>query len=213
VLTLAGTVEGDLQVIPKRLVFDRVVAGSSAEVAEEVTITTKTAADAQNLTVRSPSEQVIIRPLGGGETYRKFAVSLAKDVPPGEVRERLLVTIPGTLEAPVNLPVFASVVPPVKVSPTTLSFGVIDGKSPLTRSVRIDNLNDEPLVIDGVESTHEAVTATIHERVNGKRYTLKVVIDPHKVTSNVEATLNIRASGSRDPLAIKVLGETPPRNY
>ncbi len=210
--TIKGRVEDEIDLEPKRISFDPIVRGSGTETeAKEVIVRIKSGSSRTIDAVKSFSKSVIIKEIKGGDKERTLAVSLLSDLPVGEFRDRLVISLKGGSAKTVNIPIYASVVGEVSLIPSSLSFGLLEGKEPLERSVRLDNAGKTPLEVGAIKSDTPAVTASLTEIQKGKRYVIKVRVDPLKLPADKDLKGMVTVATGSDTLTLSVYGAFPPR--
>src|SRR5690606_20835593 len=130
-----------------------------------------------------------------------------------ELRERLVVNLRGEREMSVNIPVVADISGPLKLTPGTLSFGIVEGTEPIERSVKFENSGPKPVSIKKLVSSEPALTADYAVIKDGTNYVIHVKLDPTKVTQDLRAVVSIETdSATEGPLALNVFGVRPPKS-
>ena len=129
----------------------------------------------------------------------------------GEFRDRLIISLGGGRAKSVNIPIYASVVGEVSLIPPTVALGLIEGKEPIERSVRLDNAGKALLEVGAIKSDNPAVTASVTEIVKGKRYVIKVRVDPLKLPVDKDLKGMVTVATGSDTLTLSVYGTFPPR--
>lgn len=213
VLTIQGVVEPDVSVEPARLIFPEIVRGEAAQGAsQEFSIKVRPGAAVRLGAPASTSSSITVSELpGGSETAKRIQVTLSPDLPPGEFRERVVVPLIKGSSSALNVPVVATVKGTVELRPVALSFGVLEGKTPVQKTARLDNLGSSPIAIESVSSDNQAVAVTSRPvRGDGRQHEIVVTVDPEKIASDLRATITIKTSRKSEPaLVLGVYGIRP----
>lgn len=212
VLELKGEVKAPLSIVPRRLVFDRVLLGTSKGASEEVTITADSAEAARKIVVKEASPSLQVHDLGGEGIYRRYRVEVVGEEP-GEIRDRISVDIPGVLSSPMNLPVLAVITPPVKLSPSSLNLTLVKGRERIVRRIRVEHAaGGTPFKVTGVTSDTPSIKAELKEDPDLRRHLIEVSVDPEEVRSDIQASLTITTDvPGAERLVLKVSAVLPPR--
>lgn len=193
-LSLQGVVQREVRIEPAQLTFGDVSRGE--EKILQFTVTSREGSGATVKSAQSFSKNVTVREDSSAGSSKKYSVILSKDLPLGQFRERVIINTVSKSgkERPINLPIFADVSGALRVNPSNVSFGVIEGKTALSRSVKLDNSGKIPVEILGVESKSDAVSAEVKEIAKGKAYVLKLTLDPLKVSADLRTSVVIRTN-------------------
>jgi len=212
VLEMKGEVRAPLQIVPRRLVFDRVLLGESTGASEEVTITAETEEAAKKIVVKEASPSLQVHELGGKGLHRRYRVEVTGDEP-GEIRDRISIDIPGVLPSPMNLPVLAVITPPIKLSPSSLNLTLVKGRERIVRRVRVEHATGAtPFRVTGVKSDNPSIKAELKEDPDMRRHLIEVSVDPEEVNNDVQASLDITTDvKGAQHLVLKVSAVLPPR--
>lgn len=212
-LSMKGSIQPDVSISPKSLVFEDVVRGNSPGQEKEVTVEARSGSDVQIEGVRSFSRFVNVREIRGDQRSRKVAVSIHPEVSVGELRDRLVVSFKkGKEESAINIPVRAIVSGRLKLEPATLSFGVLEGTQPIVRQTRLENRGDGKVAIKALQSSDPAVKAHFKSIQDGRRYVIHVEIDPSLVKEDLRAALEVLTDSPDEPaLTLNIYGILPPR--
>lgn len=214
VLTLRGTVSPDVLVEPKSVFFGDVVLeqANEGQVAQEVTISVQGTSGVRLGDVQTHSNKIKVEQINSTSLKKVLRISLSPEVGLGELRERVIVDLIGAQQRSLNIPIFASVKGPLRLKPASLGFGILEGKQPLVRSVKLENLGKEKLSIGRISSSHPAVTGAIKEIEPGRIYVVNVTVDPTKVSKDLRAAVDIETSEEgQAKLSLSVYGALPPR--
>jgi hypothetical protein len=212
-LKLKGSVARGLTVTPERLVFGELSQSASLPArTQEVTLKVNDDVSWEVERVTTSSRYLAINEMSAVNGARRYSVSVQPDAPKGELRERLLVEFKDSATAPINIPVTATVLGDLKLSPSIVSFGVISGTAPIERRVKYENSSANPVKILEVISSHPAVTASMLEMDSGKRGVLAIEVDPNKVSGDLRATVQVKTTHpEQSALTISVYGVEPPK--
>ena len=214
VLTIRGQIQPGIRLTPERVEFGEVLKGSAAP----QTLAAEVVANSglQILSAKSFSKHLLIEEAEGNSSRRVYKVSLGPEVPLDEFRARIGLSVQGTdgKTRSIDVPVFAIVKGPLKLSPAALSLGVLEGKGPITRAVKLEYRGPGTAKIRSVESSDSHVRATWKELQKGKVFALNVEADPSGIQRDLRAalTVTVRTSDDREESAsLNVYGILPPR--
>ena len=211
-LSLKGTVVPEVIVEPRALRFGEVIKGREAQAKQIVTARVSPGSSAEITGVRSFSNALLVEEIESGKGVRKFSVAVKPDTPVGILRERIVIGLRGAEQKTVNVPVFATVEGHLRLTPATLSFGVISGDAPLTRGVKLQNFGSGDIALTAVSSNHPALTVKYEELKPGREYRIDVAVDPTKVDKDLRTTLAIRTSSDeQNEITLNVYGVLPPK--
>jgi len=209
-LALKGNIESDISVTPKNIFFGEVTQGQKS-LAQDVIVEIKGNSDSKIEEVKSYSKNLSVNQLENGDKKRKFTVSVNPEVPLGELRDRIVVSIVGKNSKTVNVPVFAAIQGTLRLSPSNVSFGVIEGKEPLTRSIKFENLGKQPVKVTELVSDNPALTAKLKPIKDGKIYVIELALDPSKIEKDLRAKVDVLVDQKDQKLALNVYGVVPPK--
>ncbi|MCB0333416.1 MAG: DUF1573 domain-containing protein [Bdellovibrionales bacterium] len=214
ILSLRGTIEPDVLATPKRLYFGELLQGGpEAKRTKIVTTTAREGSKVKLGEVSTRSKFIEISMLESSATKKQLQVTLLPDIKLGEFRDRLVVRVSGAKQQAVNIPVFASIKGPIRVRPSAVSFGVLEGAQPLQKTVKIENLGSTPLLLQDIESHHPSVKATKKVVQEGKVYVVNVTVDPSLVKKELRGSLEIQTNLEDQPsIKLSVYGVLPPHS-
>ena len=192
-LVMEGEVLPDVVVNPPWVRFNDVVPGIGAEAVREVRIEAASAAPVKLGEVKSFSPYLTVRETAGDEKSKQLQVRLSSDAPIGELRDRITVQLSGEgLARPVlNIPVFATVVASVKLEPKLVSFGMVEGEAPITRTARLVSLTPEAVAVEGHKINRSGIEAVIEPEEDRRAYRIVLTLDPNVVKDSTAAALEI----------------------
>jgi hypothetical protein len=213
VLKLKGVIVRGVTVTPERIELGDVSPGASEAVrTKEFVVEVSQDSGREISSVRTTSKFLSVSPLGGDASSKRFAVRMLPGAPRGEFRDRVVIEFKNQDHSAVNVPVVASVLGDIRVNPSSISFGIIDGKQPIERRVRFENASDIGVSIVDIVSGHPAVTASVVNVEAGKRGVIVVTVDPTKVTGDLKSTIEIKTTHPEESvIALGVFGVQAPK--
>ena len=212
-LKVHGTVIRDVIVNPERIGFGELAPDASLPLrTREFSVEVVAGASREITKVHSLSKYLEVKPLGSEGAAKKYSVVLSPETPRGEFRDRVLIEFKDPDHSSINVPINASIVGDVRLIPSTISFGIIGGDQALERRVRFENSSRQSVEIQGVTSSHPAVSASVLPVEAGKRNVIVVTVDPRKVTADLKASIEVRTSHPQEQvLSLNVFGVQPPK--
>lgn len=213
VLKMKGSVVRGITATPERIVFGEISSGASLSArTQEVAISTTEGMNWEVSQVTSGTRFLSVSAVPSQGAEKRYAVTVQPDAPKGELRERLIVEFKDPAHAAVNIPVTATILGDLRVTPTTVSFGIVSGTEPIERRLKYENSSTKAVTVTGVTSSHPAVTASMVDVDPGKRGVVVVKLDPTKVTGDLKATVQISTDHpEQSTLAVSVYGIQAPR--
>lgn len=214
ILTVRGIIEPDISIEPASLVFPEVVRGETTQAPyQDFVVKVRKDSKVQIKELTTFSKYATIKELEGGDKSRKVRVTLSPSMPPGEYRDRVVVAIAGGAASNINVPIIATVKGQLELKPSTVSFGLIQGSTPISKTVRLQNLGNLPLTIKGIKSDNPAVMGQFDVVKAGKMFNIRIKVDPTKVTNDLSASLTISTDSKEEgEIALAVYGITPPKS-
>ncbi|MBX7143738.1 MAG: DUF1573 domain-containing protein [Oligoflexia bacterium] len=213
-ITIKGVIQQNVTIDPMRAYFGELSRGAGQGwEPKEISIKPKAGSGITIDEVKSLSDYIKLDVLQKKPDAWRIKVGIKDSVPLGEFRERLVVNLRDSNGAfSLNIPVFAVVRGALKLSPPTLSVGVIDGTAPIERFVKLDNGGAQGVSVTSIDSNSEAVKADLRVVEAGKRFVVHVSVDPSKVSRDLRAAITI-ATNKKDepPLVLNVYGVLPPK--
>lgn len=212
-LKVHGTIEREIIVTPERIVFEELSVGASLPMrTREFVVEMKQGASREIAKVYSLSKFLEVKAVGDVPNGKKYSVTVSPETPRGELRERVLIEFKDPSHTAVNVPVNLAVLGDVRLVPSTISFGIVQGEQLIERRVRFENIGPQPVQIEGVSSSHPALSASVVPVEPGKRSVIAVTVDPKKVTGDLKASVEVRTSHSEEKvLTLNVFGVQPPK--
>ncbi len=211
VLKLQGVIERHVTISPERLDFGDIGSETSPPSrTREFTVEVVEGVDKQIANVRSLSKFLSVQAQGVQGRAQKYSVVVLPGAPRGEFRDRVLIDFKNPDHSAINVPVNASIVGDVRLIPATVSFGIISGDQTMERRVRFENNYAQSVVIQGIKSSHPAVSASVLPVAEGKRSVIVITVDPKKVTTDLQASLEVATSHPEEKtIALNVFGVLP----
>ncbi|MCB0310374.1 MAG: DUF1573 domain-containing protein, partial [Bdellovibrionales bacterium] len=195
---------------PKNVFLPDVTQGSE-EAQQKVTVEVRKGAKDKISAISTYSKKIQIKEIEKSDRKAVFVVSVSPETPVGELRDRVVISLTGGSRTSINLPVFASVLGPLRFVPSSLSFGLIEGTEMIKRSVKLENRGKEPVEIKKVTTSNPAVQAEFKPIKAGKLYVIDIMVDPAQVKDDLRATVEvITDTGQEKPLSLSVYGILPP---
>lgn len=213
VFTLTGHVATGLTASPTRIDFGDVSPASSKSArVREVSMDIAEGSDLEVSKIASLSKFLSVGPVVKQGRRYSAQVELLASAPKGDFRDRVVFEFAGDRRAPVNVPVTAMVRGDIRVSPATVSFGVVEGTEVLERRIRFENKSTAPVAVQWIRSSDPAVSASVVEVQPGKQGVLVVRVDPRKVRGDLKATLELHTSHPvENEVLVNVYGVQPPK--
>lgn len=217
-LSLQGSVEPEVEVEPSRVFLGDIIKGG-ADLAKptRVSVRVHEGAKGEILDARTFSPYITVKQIEQTKKSRVLELSVNPDAPLGELRDRVVVSLSGASTPTINIPIFASVKGPIKLEPTTLSFGIIEGDQSLDRKIKIENLGPDPVTIEKLAVNNPAVTTSLKPIKEGRIYVLDVKVDPSKVTTDLRSSITFEThgtgaqAGTPGSHSVSVYGVLPPK--
>lgn len=212
-LKLKGTVTRGLAVTPERVVFGELSRGSSpAARTQEIALKVNEDVSWEIAKVSASSPYLKVAALASQGAEQRYSVTVQPEAPKGELRERLLVEFKDTSVAPINVPVTATVLGDLNLTPSIVSFGIVSGSQPIERRIKYECNATTPVSITSITTSDPAVTASMIEMKGGNHGVLAVKLDPTKVSGDLRATIQLKTTHpEQDTLTLSVYGVQPPK--
>ena len=178
-MTLQGTIQPDIQLSVPKLNFGDLKKGDSRTLRLTVTAAKQSKLQIQDVSTRSQYLDVRSEDVSSPDASGKRITVVLKDsLPVGMLRERIVVKTTSGNNPVVNVPVFARVLGDLKLSPSLVSFGLVDGPltSPITQTVELENVTGAALKIVSVDSDNPSVSADVVSLKDGKSVGIKVTV-------------------------------------
>jgi hypothetical protein len=213
ILKLKGVVVRGVSVAPERIDFGDISPGSSQTTrTQEFVVELSPDSGREIAAVRTFSKFLTVSPAGGSGNSKRYSVSMIPGAPRGEFRDRVVIEFTKDEHSAINVPVIASIQGDLRVIPSSVSFGIIEGKDPIERRIRFENTSGSSVSITGVSASHSAVTASFKSVEEGKRGVVIVTLDPTKVTSDLKSTLEIKTTHPEESsISVGVFGVVAPK--
>jgi hypothetical protein len=215
-ISLRGDIQPEVIVDPPRLNFGQIVNDNKASSGDSQTINIKIRGDSNASLgkVLTRSRWLKVNVTKDTEKEKVIEVKLDSNVKVGEFRDRIVVEVKNSKQSTVNVPVYASIVPTIQIKPSIISFGIVQGKEPLTREVRVGSRGKSKITIDTVKLDHPALTANIVKADNTKGDAkIKITIDPSMVKKDLKSVVKVEITeqgGVQSEVPIAVTAVLPP---
>lgn len=193
-ITMKGAILPGATVSPVRLDFGEISPGSGdAAWKKDLEIKVTSGSEHTISTVSSPSKFITLQEVSSSpdRKHLQYMVSLDKAAPKGEIRDRVIIELSGTHASNINVPILGFLKGDMRVSPGTVSFGVVNPNSVLERTVKIENKSDTPVQILKAESDSDALKLDVLPGENKKKFVLRIVALPSKIHNDLRATVKI----------------------
>lgn len=153
--------------------------------------------------------QVEINKLNDKET--ELEIKISKDLPIGELRDRVIVELVGAKRKSINIPIYINVTGDLKITPQAIAFGVIEEDRIEKRVVKIDNVGSEDFDIEKIEIAHPSLTSNLKTVNKGRNYLLEVTLDSSKIESELRSEIIVYTNNDKyQKIIINVYGVLPP---
>ncbi|MFM1847881.1 MAG: hypothetical protein RL417_1355 [Pseudomonadota bacterium] len=212
-LMVKGEILPDVVADPAYISFGEVFVGPGGAEPKKVTVTVREGAGVTIGEVKAWSKAIAVSEVERSPSKRVLSVKLLEGVPPGELRDRVVVSlVKAGGDSALNIPVVASVKSEVVLRPATVSFGVIEGKERMVRKVTVSNLGKRPVKIKEITSTNPALSATFSAVDATGNFLVEVALDPTAIKNDFKEQLRI-ITDRQDvpPMALNVYGIVPPK--
>jgi hypothetical protein len=212
-LTIRGVIQPDVNIEPAKLLFPDIVRGEATQAPyQDFTVRVRQGAKIKIESISSVAPFLTFKELDSTDSSRKVRVTLNRELAPGEYRDRVVVNLHGGLASAINVPVIATVKGKLQLKPSSLSFGIIEGKDVLVKTVKLENLGSDPITLKNLKSDNPAMSAGFEVVKPGKVFNIRIKVDPTKITSDLRASLTIETdSKDEGGLALPVYGILPPK--
>lgn len=211
-LALSGKVSRKVNVEPANIIFEKIIRAEDGNISRNVKVSTDKSGSIKIGDISSFSKYITIENIKGDDTTKEFTVSLNKNLPLGDFRERIIISLEGSSRSSVNLPVYANVKGFIEVIPPSVSFGIISGSDKIKRKVTVRNNSDKLFKLSSVKTENKAITAKINQVLEGKQYDIDITLDPQKVDRDLRAEINLEAETELDEqVVINAYGVLPPK--
>jgi hypothetical protein len=195
VLRLKGEVVRGVKVAPERIEFGEVSpSASDYSRTRELTVEPEVGQGREVAKVYSPAKSLSVTPLAEQGGLRRYKVVLAPGLAKGDLRERVIIEFKDPSHAAVNVPVVASIVGDLRVSPTMVSFGILESQQVLERRLKFQNSGTAPVKINGLSADHPALSASFIEADAVGNGVIVLKLDPSKVSGDLRSTLRVTTS-------------------
>ncbi len=177
VLTLQGTVKTDIELKPENLYFGKI--GKNEKKTLSATILLDENSPIKVLDVSSKSDYIKIETkdlVTGKQRGKQITVSLNDDVPVGILRSHIAIKTTSKNNPVVQIPVFARIEGDLKLSPSEVSFGLLEGplQKTVSQTISITNEGEKPVGIVSLKSDNPQISTELKVIEAGKKYEIIV---------------------------------------
>ena len=209
-LTLSGEIYADASVEPSNIMFDALEPqASESSRTKEFNVNIRADSGLTFTSSESFSQYLTISEQSRSNAQRSYKVTISSDAPPGDLRSRVVVHLKDAAgkDSTLIVPVFATIKKSIRFVPATLSFGLISPEKIIERVVKLENRSERPLSIKSIKPNNTAVSAEIVELTAGREFSLKIRVDPSKLTKELNASVDLTTDNSEQPtLSLTLLG-------
>lgn len=213
VVTIKGQVLSSFTVEPARVDFGEI--SPSSPLATRQKQVAFSVAEGSELTiskVTSLSKNLVASPVSAQGNRATVTIEILPTAPLGEFRDRVVFELDGGRRASVNVPVNASVKGDLRLNPSTISFGVLEGDAPLERRIQFENKGRDPVSIQAITTSNSAISASMINVQPGRLGVLVVKVDPRRVTGDLKETVEVKTNHpTQSSLSVNVFGVQPPK--
>jgi hypothetical protein len=200
IFTLRGTIISEVKVSPNKLDFGELSRGSSVGTrTQEFAVSLAQGSELKFAGVTSSSPSVAVKEIARNRGESTYRVEVLPSVKRGELRERVIVRFAGDSKPALNIPVIASVLGDVALSPSVVSFGVVSGSESLERRVQWRSVSKRPVRITRVQTSDPAVTVQVIDIEPGRQGVLAIRLNPEAVNKQMKATVTIGTDSPDQP--------------
>jgi len=201
-LVIRAMVQPFLEILPRPLVRFNAVQFEQAN--QKVTVVSAVEQDFEISGVKSsvPYISADVRKLEGSDVIEgkntpqyEVTLGLEDDAPIGPITAQIEVFTNHPKAKKTTLKVFGVVRALLHVTPSQLQFGTVEAAmKPGRNLILINNREDSPVNVTGVEIDDQVFEPKIFTIEEGKRYQVTVSVKPEAVAGNYDATLTIRTT-------------------
>jgi len=212
-VTMKGQVLSSFTVEPSRVDFGEIFPSSSLPTRQrEVAFSIAEGSDLKITKVTSLSKHLVASPVSTQGNRATVMIEIRPTAPLGEFRDRVIFELDGGRRASVNVPVTASIKGDLRLNPGTISFGVIEGQTPLERRVQFENKGRDAVSIQSITTSNRAVSASMINVQPGRAGVLVVKVDPRLISGDLKETVEVKTDHpSESVLSLNVFGVQPPK--
>lgn len=216
-LSISGVVEREVMISPARILFENLVRG--VEVApKEFSVKINPQSGKKISSVTSYSKFIKVEKVDSGDsgdssTGQRYRVVVDPATPIGELRDRILINlVKGSATSSLSLPVIGKVTGSLALEPAQVSFGIVEGKNKLKRTVKVENRGITPIDVVSVSSDTSSVLPSLKVLEKGKKFIVEIELDASQIKTDLRALIEIKTSSVEEPLLyLSVFGVVPPK--
>ncbi len=212
-VTIKGRVLSSYTVEPSRVDFGEIYPSSPlAGRKKQVTFSIAEGSDLAITKITSLSKFLVASPVVTQGNRATVTIEILPTAPLGEFRDRVVFELDGGRRASVNVPVNASVKGDLRLNPGTISFGVVEGQSPLERRVQFENKGRNPIAVESITTSNPALSASMVNVQTGRLGVLVVKVDPRRVSGDLKEVVEVKTNHPTESvLSLNVFGVQPPK--
>jgi hypothetical protein len=213
IFTLRGSILSSFKTEPARLVFGELSPSSPIVHRQREVAIELVSGDALEISKATTLSRYLTVTTIETEARRARArVEISPETPRGEFRDRVIFELKGSRSATINVPVVATIAGDVRLSASTVSFGVVDGTGLLEKRIQFENRANFPVSIQSLESSDSAVASYYVEVQTGKQGVLVVKLDPTRMGADLRSVVTLKTNHPTEgTLSLNVTAVRPPR--
>ena len=197
-LTIKGDVKMKVDANPTPVVFDKVPHG--IEVSRQVTVSDLIASPPfriTSITNSSPNLKVTQQQRNDGKPGALLTLTLLKTTPAAAFSDIVKL---GTNVAPLNIPVYGTVLGDLNVTPPQVSFGIVKHRAGAVRIARLTNASARPVKVIGVTTNNRMITAAVEPVAPGKEFKLTLELLPNSPDGTLRGSIAIQTDDPGQPV-------------
>lgn len=192
-LKIQGTVKADVQLDPAFIRFSDVRSGE--QYSKNLTVTVEEASELKLTKIESRSEHMLVTEedfSASGRRGKKLTVTLSEALPIGNFRSAVVVHTTSPRNPVLHIPVTARVEGDIHLSPSAISFGLVNGplNKSVSRTAKLTNRSKQNFHVLSVKSDNPSIQTGFSPIENGRAYEIKVSLRK-KSTGMIRARLKI----------------------
>jgi hypothetical protein len=179
VLTLQGTIKADVDINPSRLFFGRINKGDTKSVSTKLLLAEDSKTKILDVSSKSDDIELLVEDVTHeGRQGKKITATLKDSIPVGVFRSRIVIKTTSQSRPVLNLPVFARIEGDLKLAPTDVSFGLLEGPLVAPESQVVELMNDGSNKVNIISATSSSpdVEAKVETVKEGRKYNITVTI-------------------------------------
>ena len=195
IFTLKGVVVSGVSIEPARLEFGELNSSVEPNIRrKQFSVSVREGSAAKISSVKSFSRYISVSSLSESPGRGSYQVEVLPEAPLGDLRDRVIVEFEDDQIQPVNIPITASIKGDLRLTPSVLSFGILEPGPPVERRVQVENRSERPVSFEVVPSFEKGVYASLVDVQPGKQAVLIVRVDPTQVQGDLKTSVELRTS-------------------